>query len=161
LAVDSGIRLTPIDQRTGNGQPYPTNAEAVSDARVMRIPVDHCEVIETDLDERIQQLDDEPPSHIVVPAVHKLRSNVSEVFARDDPAAEPGNDDAHYLAERMRCDTRRYFLRAQRNQLQLMKKEAMRIIGNLHQAYRDPRFKTARYAVLVSGLPRRPTSKES
>ena len=31
------------------------------------------EVMETDLGERIQQLDDEPPSHIVVPAVHKLR----------------------------------------------------------------------------------------
>ena len=31
------------------------------------------EVMETDLGERIQQLDDEPPSHIVVPAVHKLQ----------------------------------------------------------------------------------------
>ena len=40
------------------------------------------EVIETDLGERIQQLDDEPPSHIVVPAVHKLRGDVSTVFAR-------------------------------------------------------------------------------
>ena len=26
-----------------------------------------------------------------------------------------------------------------------------RIVGNLHQAYRNPRFKTARYAVLVTG----------
>jgi L-lactate dehydrogenase complex protein LldG len=26
-----------------------------------------------------------------------------------------------------------------------------RIVGNLHQAYRDARFKTARYAVLVTG----------
>jgi L-lactate dehydrogenase complex protein LldG len=26
-----------------------------------------------------------------------------------------------------------------------------RIVGNLHQAYRDPRFTTARYAVLVTG----------
>ena len=26
-----------------------------------------------------------------------------------------------------------------------------RIVGNLHQAYRDPRIKTARYAVLVTG----------
>jgi len=26
-----------------------------------------------------------------------------------------------------------------------------RIVGNLHQAYRDPRFNTARYAVLVTG----------
>jgi L-lactate dehydrogenase complex protein LldG len=25
------------------------------------------------------------------------------------------------------------------------------IVGNLHQAYRDPRFQTARYAVLVTG----------
>ena len=25
------------------------------------------------------------------------------------------------------------------------------IVGNLHHAYRDPRFKTARYAVLVTG----------
>ena len=48
------------------------------------------EVIETDLGERIQQLDDEPPSHIVVPAVHKLRGDVSEVFART-LGTEPGN----------------------------------------------------------------------
>jgi len=32
------------------------------------------EVIETDLGERIQQLDNEDPSHVVVPAVHKLRN---------------------------------------------------------------------------------------
>jgi len=69
-------------------------------------------VIETDLGERIQQLDDEPPSHIVVPAVHKLRSDVSEVFARTI-GSEPGNNDAHYLAEAMRRNTRPYFLDAQ------------------------------------------------
>jgi L-lactate utilization protein LutB len=40
------------------------------------------EVIETDLGERIQQLDHEDPSHVVVPAVHKLRTDVAEVFAR-------------------------------------------------------------------------------
>jgi L-lactate utilization protein LutB len=34
------------------------------------------EVIETDLGERIQQLDNEDPSHVVVPAVHKLRTDV-------------------------------------------------------------------------------------
>src|SRR6266478_1242691 len=36
------------------------------------------EVIETDLGERIQQLDKEDPSHVVVPAVHKLRTDVAE-----------------------------------------------------------------------------------
>jgi L-lactate utilization protein LutB len=40
------------------------------------------EVIETDLGERIQQLDNEDPSHVVVPAVHKLRTDVAEVFAQ-------------------------------------------------------------------------------
>ena len=40
------------------------------------------DVIETDLGERIQQLDHEDPSHVVVPAVHKLRTDVAEVFAK-------------------------------------------------------------------------------
>src|SRR5215471_5768456 len=69
------------------------------------------EVMETDLGERIQQLDDEPPSHIVVPAVHKLRGDVSQVFARTI-GAQAGNDDVHYLAETQRQTTRPYFLRA-------------------------------------------------
>jgi L-lactate dehydrogenase complex protein LldF len=70
------------------------------------------EVIETDLGERIQQLDDEPPSHIVVPAVHKLRDDVATVFTRTI-GAEPGNNDIHYLAETQRQTTRPYFLHAE------------------------------------------------
>jgi L-lactate dehydrogenase complex protein LldF len=69
------------------------------------------EVIETDLGERIQQLDDEPPSHIVVPAVHKLRRDVAEVFGRT-LGTDPKNTDVHYLAESQRRTTRPYFLRA-------------------------------------------------
>lgn len=68
-------------------------------------------VIETDLGERIQQLDDEPPSHIVVPAVHKLRSDVAEVFART-LGTDPDNHDPHYLAESQRRTTRPSFLAA-------------------------------------------------
>jgi L-lactate dehydrogenase complex protein LldF len=41
------------------------------------------EVIETDLGERIQQLDNEDPSHVVVPAVHKLRTDVAQVIRPD------------------------------------------------------------------------------
>jgi L-lactate dehydrogenase complex protein LldF len=69
------------------------------------------EVIETDLGERIQQLDDEPPSHIVVPAVHKLRTDVAEVFART-LGTDPDNSDVHYLAESQRRTTRPSFLSA-------------------------------------------------
>ncbi|WP_298964226.1 lactate utilization protein B [uncultured Methylobacterium sp.] len=68
-------------------------------------------VIETDLGERIQQLDDEAPSHVVVPAVHKLRADVAEVFARE-LGTEPGNTDVHYLAEAQREATRPLILKA-------------------------------------------------
>jgi len=39
-----------------------------------------CEVIETDLGEYIIQLAHEPPSHIIVPAVHKTRAQVGDLF---------------------------------------------------------------------------------
>jgi L-lactate dehydrogenase complex protein LldF len=69
------------------------------------------EVIETDLGERIQQLDDEDPSHVVVPAVHKLRADVAGVFAKT-LGTEPENDDVHYLAEAQRKATRPLILNA-------------------------------------------------
>lgn len=68
-------------------------------------------ITETDLGERIQQLDHEPPSHVVVPSVHKLRSDVADVFART-LGTEPGNDDPHYLAESQRMTTRPLILAA-------------------------------------------------
>ncbi|MGJ7911964.1 LutB/LldF family L-lactate oxidation iron-sulfur protein [Neobacillus sp. LXY-1] len=41
-----------------------------------------CDVVETDLGEYILQLDDhDPPSHIVVPALHKNKEQIREVFA--------------------------------------------------------------------------------
>jgi L-lactate dehydrogenase complex protein LldF len=70
------------------------------------------EVVETDLGERIQQLDDEPPSHVVVPAVHKLRGDVAEVFGRTI-GTDAQNHDVGYLAESQRRHTRPYYLKAQ------------------------------------------------
>jgi L-lactate dehydrogenase complex protein LldF len=69
------------------------------------------ELIETDLGERIQQLDREEPSHVVVPAVHKLRRDVAEVFART-LGSDPENDDVNYLAQRQRETTRPLILSA-------------------------------------------------
>ncbi|QNT79527.1 lactate utilization protein B [Entomobacter blattae] len=69
------------------------------------------EVIETDLGERIQQLDDEAPSHVVVPAVHKMRTDVAEVFSKT-LHTDPHNNDVHYLAEQQRQTTRPYILSA-------------------------------------------------
>jgi L-lactate dehydrogenase complex protein LldF len=69
------------------------------------------EITETDLGERIQQLDQEAPSHIVMPAVHKLRRDVSDVFART-LGTDANNDDIHYLAESQRVTTRPLILEA-------------------------------------------------
>ena len=39
------------------------------------------ESVETDLGEYIQQLDEEPPYHIVTPAMHKSKEDVAKLFA--------------------------------------------------------------------------------
>jgi L-lactate dehydrogenase complex protein LldF len=68
-------------------------------------------VTETDLGERIQQLDDESPSHVVVPAVHKTRADVAAVFERTLNTV-PGDDDPVYLSEQQRQTTRPLILQA-------------------------------------------------
>ncbi|MFZ1529495.1 MAG: LutB/LldF family L-lactate oxidation iron-sulfur protein [Ferruginibacter sp.] len=50
------------------------------------------ESVETDLGEYIQQLDDEPPYHIVTPAMHKSKEDVAKLFAEKlgtDPKLTP------------------------------------------------------------------------
>ncbi len=69
------------------------------------------EIIETDLGERIQQLDGEAPSHVVVPAVHKLRTDVARVFA-EHFGSDPDTQDVPYLASQQREATRPLILSA-------------------------------------------------
>ncbi len=50
------------------------------------------ESVETDLGEYIQQLDNEPPYHIVTPAMHKSKEDVAKLFANKlgtDPSLTP------------------------------------------------------------------------
>ncbi|MBV8468408.1 MAG: lactate utilization protein [Burkholderiaceae bacterium] len=68
-------------------------------------------VVETDLGERIQQLDKQMPSHIVVPAVHKLATDVAELFSRTI-GGKPDERSIPALAERQRQATRPLFLNA-------------------------------------------------
>ncbi|MRJ08269.1 lactate utilization protein [Ornithobacterium rhinotracheale] len=69
------------------------------------------EVVESDLGERIQQLSQERPSHIVVPAVHKTVEDVSKLFA-EKIGTDPNNNDAVKLTEAMRQNARPKFLKA-------------------------------------------------
>ena len=62
-------------------------------------------VTETDLGERIQQLDDQPPSHIVGPSWHKTTQDVANLFARVY-GSDKNKADPVYLAHVMRENTR-------------------------------------------------------
>jgi L-lactate dehydrogenase complex protein LldF len=70
------------------------------------------EVVDTDLGERIVQLGGEPPSHIIVPAIHRTRDEVGALFERALGAA-PGETDPERLVRRARADLRRRFLAAE------------------------------------------------
>lgn len=69
------------------------------------------DVLETDLGERIQQLSDERPSHIVMPAIQKTTEDIAKLFA-DKIGTDPNDDDPHSLAEAMRNNARPKFLLA-------------------------------------------------
>ena len=70
------------------------------------------EVVDTDLGERIVQLAGEAPSHIVLPAIHKKKEEVGEIFHRF-LHTEKGASDPKYLAEAARQHLREKFLHAQ------------------------------------------------
>lgn len=67
------------------------------------------DVIDTDLGERIVQLRNEPPSHIVLPAIHLKKEDVSDTFYKH-LGTEKGNNDPKYLTEAARLHLRDTFL---------------------------------------------------
>ncbi|OKP90921.1 amino acid dehydrogenase [Paenibacillus helianthi] len=70
-----------------------------------------CELIETDLGEYILQMDDwDPPSHIVAPALHKDRTQISRVFT--EKLGYTGDDTPENLARFARTVLRQKFLEA-------------------------------------------------
>lgn len=69
------------------------------------------EVVDTDLGERIVQLRGEPPSHIVLPAIHLKREDVGQTFHEHLHTAE-GASDPPYLAEAARQHLRGKFMQA-------------------------------------------------
>ncbi|BDM65241.1 4Fe-4S ferredoxin [Shewanella sp. NFH-SH190041] len=69
------------------------------------------EVIDTDLGERIIQLAGQPPSHIVVPAIHLKKEEVGELF-HEKIGTEAGASDPTYLTRAARAHLREQFLSA-------------------------------------------------
>lgn len=69
------------------------------------------EVIDTDLGERIVQLAKEPPSHIVLPCIHKKKEEIGELF-HEHLGTPAGNADPQFLTAAARLHLRKEFLQA-------------------------------------------------
>ncbi len=67
--------------------------------------------VETDLAELIVQLGNDRPSHILVPAIHRNRAEIKDIFVRG-MSEVPASDDPRDLAEAARKHLRRKFLSA-------------------------------------------------
>ena len=70
------------------------------------------EVMETDLAEFVLQVADEPPSHIVAPAIHRTRERISELFKEKFDTDEP-LDTGEELTRFARKRLREKFIRAE------------------------------------------------
>jgi L-lactate dehydrogenase complex protein LldF len=69
--------------------------------------------LETDLAELIVQLSDDRPSHFLVPAIHRNRSEIRDIFLREMPDVDPDlTDEPRRLAMAARAHLRRKFLSA-------------------------------------------------
>jgi L-lactate dehydrogenase complex protein LldF len=68
--------------------------------------------VETDLAELIVQLGDDRPSHILVPAIHRNRAEIRELFRAHLPGTEELTDEPAALAEAARRYLREKFLTA-------------------------------------------------
>ena len=72
------------------------------------------DAFETDLAELIVQLGEDKPSHILVPAIHKNRAEIREIFLRTMEGVDPAlTDEPRKLAMAARTHLRERFLRAE------------------------------------------------
>jgi L-lactate dehydrogenase complex protein LldF len=76
------------------------------------LEADGVRVVETDLGEYIVQVAHEPPSHIIVPAVHKTRGDIAELFTRAHDLTSPLPDDPERLTAFARAILRETFVGA-------------------------------------------------
>ena len=78
------------------------------------LAADGITALETDLAELIVQLGHDRPSHILVPAIHRNRAEIREIFRTRMPDAPAGlTDDPQALAAAARAHLRQAFLSAQ------------------------------------------------
>jgi L-lactate dehydrogenase complex protein LldF len=102
LARDRGVRLA-VKSKSMISEEIELN-HAIEAAGV--------KVVETDLGEYVVQLDDDRPSHIVAPILHKTKADVARVFREKLGASDEDVSDVPHMTQLARRVLRDAFLRA-------------------------------------------------
>jgi L-lactate dehydrogenase complex protein LldF len=104
--------VTSLVQQTGSREVIKVKSMATQEIALNEaLAAAGIDAIETDLAELIVQLGDDRPSHILVPAIHRNRSEIRDIFLRSMPDVDPAlTDEPAALAEAARLHLRRKFL---------------------------------------------------
>jgi L-lactate dehydrogenase complex protein LldF len=113
-AVEANEIVTRLVQATGTTEVVKVKSMATQEIGLNEaLEAAGLDVYETDLAELIVQLGEDKPSHILVPAIHKNRAEIREIFLRTIPGVDPGlTDDPRQLAMAARQHLRERFLSA-------------------------------------------------
>jgi L-lactate dehydrogenase complex protein LldF len=117
-AEDANRIVTELVRATGESEVLKVKSMATQEIGLNEALADAgIRAYETDLAELIVQLGHDTPSHILVPAIHKNRSEIRDIFRREmadwgRPAPDDLGDRPAELAEAARLHLREKFLRA-------------------------------------------------
>jgi L-lactate dehydrogenase complex protein LldF len=105
--------ITALIRETGTGEVVKVKSMATQEIGLNEhLEAEGIAAFETDLAELIVQLGHDKPSHILVPAIHRNRAEIREIFTREMPGAGELTDDPRVLAMAARAHLRRKFLTA-------------------------------------------------
>ncbi|MDH6134242.1 L-lactate dehydrogenase complex protein LldF [Kitasatospora sp. MAA4] len=114
-AEEANRIVTALVQATGEREVVKVKSMATQEIGLNEaLALEGITAYETDLAELIVQLGEDRPSHILVPAIHRNRAEIREIFLnRMVPAPDPDlTDEPRALAEAARLHLRERFLRA-------------------------------------------------
>ncbi|MFF0283705.1 LutB/LldF family L-lactate oxidation iron-sulfur protein [Rhodococcus aetherivorans] len=111
-ATEANAIVTDLVRKTGSDEVIKVKSMATQEIGLNEHLEDQgITAYETDLAELIVQLGHDKPSHILVPAIHRNRAEIREIFLREMPDVDPDLDDnPAYLAAAARKFLRRKFM---------------------------------------------------
>ena len=113
-STDEDARQTILSILQGHGVTSLTKSKSMAAEEIHLNPFlieNGIECLESDLGEFIIQLDDDVPSHIVKPIIHKNRREIAKTFLREGIAADY-NDDPQTITRRARAYLRGKYMQA-------------------------------------------------